>query len=314
MRSRRLLKIVLFLCFNISIASFGVYQIMISSATSPSAYAYGPLTYSSTTPAAPGNTYSWTFDVGVTNFYELSDNLPYQVAWNVSVGKTNGGARYEAVTITSQASGGFTITRPGNNTRTITISWRTENECGGTIYLNVTATDKNGAALKPASKGFAVNAGPTCHGGEDPSRPPGPTPSPTPSPTPAPAPSPSPEPSTGPSLAPGAAPNPSPTPSPNPSPSAGTSGGGSTAKKQADQPNPIPTSSSQGDVTEQPEVEPSPFFDGKTFDKGSDEDLQRLSSLPVTGALSLKNVVFGAGVVVLTAASSLGVWWWRGRR
>lgn len=64
----------------------------------------------------------------------------------------------------------------------------------------------------------------------------------------------------------------------SPQSSSTTSGGasgsssGSTAQQQGRQQSPLPTTSTQGKVAEQPQITPSPFYDGKTYESGSDSD------------------------------------------
>lgn len=84
----------------------------------------------------------------------------------------------------------------------------------------------------------------------------------------------------------------------NPS-SGGGGGGGSTANKQDDEPNTLPSTSPQGTKDEQPKVEPSPFFDGKLFAIGSDVDTEDIQGISVAGQK------FGFGWVYLVGASVL---------
>lgn len=52
----------------------------------------------------------------------------------------------------------------------------------------------------------------------------------------------------------------------------GGSSGGSSANRQSDRQNPIPVSSEQGSQDNQPDLEPTPFFDGKQYAPGSLQD------------------------------------------
>lgn len=91
----------------------------------------------------------------------------------------------------------------------------------------------------------------------------------------------------------------------------GANGGNGLANEQADQPNPSPDSSSQGDQ-KQPEVKPSPFFDGKLFATGSS----------VKGPLTISSAgeYFSAywpyvlGGVGATGGAAAGIYYWYWRR
>lgn len=281
-------------------------------ASGPQGYVYGPLSFSSTTPAAPGNTYSWTYDVGVSNFGELDAGLPFSVTWNVSVNQVNGGARYQAITFTSPTSGSFLVTRPSNATRTITVSWRTDNECGGSFQVVAKAKNKQGVSLPDGQRGGGVNPGPTCHGGADPA--PTPTPSPNPTPTPTPTPSPTPGP------APTPAPSPNPAPTPAPGPSSGDSVNQYEAPKQNDSntapapsqgfiarirdtvSKPLASSSARGVSEPVPASEPSPFYDGRSYAKAAyvdatkdGFDLQNSRLWPYLGGLVIVAIMVVLG-------------------
>jgi len=88
---------------------------------------------------------------------------------------------------------------------------------------------------------------------------------------------------------------------------AGGGGGGSTANTQANQPNTIPSATAQGEQ-KQPEVEPSPFFDGKEYEPGS--TATRQSAIAKAGAtLSASWLYIVAGVVILSAVAGAGYWY-----
>jgi hypothetical protein len=79
---------------------------------------------------------------------------------------------------------------------------------------------------------------------------------------------------------------------------AGGGGGGSTANTEADQPNTIPSSTSQGEQ-KQPEIEPSPFFDGKEYQPGSSAQVATGvivggKSIPVVWVYVMAAAVIGA--------------------
>lgn len=90
-------------------------------------------------------------------------------------------------------------------------------------------------------------------------------------------------------------------------------GGGSDASRQADKPNTIPSAGEQGDAEEQPELEPSPFFDGQIFAAGSDTDSLR-GALTNTGRSVAQNWpwVLG-GTITIGAVGTLAFWWWKRR-
>lgn len=293
-----------------------MYMLSSASAAAPEAYAYGPMSFSSTQPAAPGNAYSWTFDVGATNFGGNEPRLPFTINWNVSVMQVNGGERFQAVTITSNPSGSFKVTSPSNNTRQVTVSWTTNNECGGTIELRVTAKDKNGVSLRDAYKGFGVNAGPTCYGsdgtggtgtggtggtgtggtgstglstggttggsgggsgaGSGISSQPSPQPQPNPTPAPSPAPV-----------------------SSSTSAAKQSSSKAPIAQKQSNTPAPIPEASSQGSSETVASQPPSAFFDGKQYAPGITVETAATTSRLIASKPKLL-LIFGVlGVVVL---------------
>lgn len=101
--------------------------------------------------------------------------------------------------------------------------------------------------------------------------------------------------------------------------SKGSSGGSSSTKNQASTqspaPNPVPISSSQGDQSNQPKVEPSPFYDGKQYEAGSDGDTQETSILASAGHQAVKSwplVTVLLGLVVVGG----GLYWrfWHKRK
>lgn len=61
---------------------------------------------------------------------------------------------------------------------------------------------------------------------------------------------------------------------PSPTPSAPSSGSssGRTATNQSSQPNPLPSPSPQGSADKKPAIVASPFYDGRTYESGSDAD------------------------------------------
>lgn len=96
----------------------------------------------------------------------------------------------------------------------------------------------------------------------------------------------------------------------NPNLSSG-GGGGSSARRQADTPNPTPSSSQRGDA-KQPDLEPSPFFDGQIFAAGSDAD-NLTSTVAKTGETVVEHWPIALGVLVLGGSAGLGIWKWRHR-
>lgn len=87
-------------------------------------------------------------------------------------------------------------------------------------------------------------------------------------------------------------------------------GGGATAKKQNDTPNSIPSSAARGESDDQPELEPSPFYDGKQYDKGSDSD-SFAGTARSTGKKLLSNWYFVLGAAVIGGIAGWVLWWWR---
>jgi hypothetical protein len=95
----------------------------------------------------------------------------------------------------------------------------------------------------------------------------------------------------------------------------GGGGGGASATTEADKPNPLPSTASQGDTTEQPEVDPSPFFDGKLFAAGSDSDgsISKDKTVEIGGLRIGYGWFYLLGLVVVIAGSlATYSFWWRG--
>lgn len=85
-------------------------------------------------------------------------------------------------------------------------------------------------------------------------------------------------------------------------------GGGSSANKQSNRPNNVPTTSAQGD-NNQPDLEPSPFFDGKQYEPGSDPDLLGVNT---TFSIAGHNLKYGwayvFGLLALVGGGGYCVW------
>jgi len=95
-------------------------------------------------------------------------------------------------------------------------------------------------------------------------------------------------------------------------PGAGSGGGGSLAATPGDSSNSVPMSSDQGD-SEQPKVEPSPFFDGKLFAAGS--DASDIDTVKVGGLkLGYGWLYLLGGLVAAGVAGFFGWKWWQGHR
>lgn len=75
----------------------------------------------------------------------------------------------------------------------------------------------------------------------------------------------------------------------------GGGSGGSSATTQSQQPNTVPSSSGQGDQN-QAGIEPSPFFDGKQYEPGSDPDILGVNT---TFSVAGHNLKFGWLFVLL---------------
>jgi len=88
-------------------------------------------------------------------------------------------------------------------------------------------------------------------------------------------------------------------------------GGGSSATIEADKPNATPAATGQGDATEQPEVEPSPFFDGRLFSIGSDSD----GSIEKDKTVGIGGLRIGYGWLIVVGLLLVGLagyfFWWR---
>lgn len=88
----------------------------------------------------------------------------------------------------------------------------------------------------------------------------------------------------------------------------GGGGGGSSAKKQSNYPNTIPTSSAQGTKNTQPELQPSPFFDGRNYKPGSDPDtLVSATHSPVNKLAKGRYYILATAIL----CGVVGFWLWR---
>jgi uncharacterized membrane protein YgcG len=90
-------------------------------------------------------------------------------------------------------------------------------------------------------------------------------------------------------------------------------GGGSSAKTQSSKPNTVPSSTSQGVETQQPELEASPFYDGKQYAPGSDPIDEKFGNISVGGRKIAHGWVYIlSGLFVVGSIG--GTTWWRWRR
>lgn len=86
-------------------------------------------------------------------------------------------------------------------------------------------------------------------------------------------------------------------------------GGGSSANRQGNNPNSIPTASSQGNNA-QTAIEPSPFYDGKQYERGTiNESVSNIGKAIGVKSLRPWHLFVSAGM--LGAIAGLGVWWYR---
>jgi len=92
----------------------------------------------------------------------------------------------------------------------------------------------------------------------------------------------------------------------------GPSGGssGSTANKQSDQPNSLPSSSSQGEQNQQA-VEPSPFFDGKEYAPGSSVGRDDIVK---SGLARFTSWPYLLGAAVMISGIAAAFYWYRLRK
>lgn len=86
-------------------------------------------------------------------------------------------------------------------------------------------------------------------------------------------------------------------------------GGGSSAKKQSNTLNTIPAPTTQGNVDKQPETDPSPFFDGKLFNKGSKSLNETLGTASVGGKRIPIGLFFISGILAV-GVCTLVYWRW----
>lgn len=90
----------------------------------------------------------------------------------------------------------------------------------------------------------------------------------------------------------------------------GSSGGGSAANRQSDKPTPVSAAGDQGETDRQPELEPSPFFDGQTFAAGSDPD-SLTGSIIKTGQAAARNWPWVVGGIAVAGGAGAAYWFWR---
>ena len=89
-------------------------------------------------------------------------------------------------------------------------------------------------------------------------------------------------------------------------------GGGSSATNQSAEPNPLPADGAQGDETKQPKIEPSPFYDGKLYEPGSDLDDQTFGTISIAGHKFESGLFYLTGGLAVLGVS--GFFGWRHRR
>lgn len=102
---------------------------------------------------------------------------------------------------------------------------------------------------------------------------------------------------------------------PGQGPSTGAGGGGgAAANKQQEKPNPVPNAAAQGDVAEQPKPEPSPFFDGRNYEKGSDSDNLVFGNSTIGGKKVPKILLYLLSALLLGGAGGALYWRWKRQR
>lgn len=277
----------------------------------------------SSAPAAAGNNYTASFNMAggtVSNTNHNNNTGPYDPAdppshiqWTASVMATNGGAIYEGIGNISPSSGQLTIGGSSVASQDFTVSFTTTNNCGGTLQINATMYSTSGRVIGWSNAEATPTYGSGC--------PVPPVSTPTPPPAQAPG-NPNP-PSNGgpPTRAPGresgdtTGGGPSGSQGDSPEQTQSNSGGansGASANQQNDRPNNIPTTAEQGEDKNQPEVEPSPFFDGKQYERGSD----RVIATTQAGTLkTVKKYWMAIGSALFIGASgTAGYLWWRKTR
>lgn len=234
----------------VSIGIIGSYYLLVSRAASYSAgvalYGWNPQV-----PAQAGQTYTFHWYVFVSNFGDLDPQLPFTARWTAGPGA--------GATNVSPTSGQFTVdsnfATNHSNAKDLYIQATSTSDCSVTERVTLTVYGKDGAQIASASQ----TAGPSGTG-----CPSDPTPTPTPNPNPNPNPNPGPNPNPN--------PNPGPGPNPNTSSSSSSARGGTSATRQGNNSNPLPSTSSQGTTRNQTKLEPSPFYDGRLYAPGSNSD------------------------------------------
>lgn len=92
---------------------------------------------------------------------------------------------------------------------------------------------------------------------------------------------------------------------------ASASGGGTSANKQSHNPSTIPSSSPQGN-SGQTDIDPSPFFDGEEFKRGSDPDTLA-HTISSAGKKVVRTWPVVLAVIALGGMAGLVYWKWRRR-
>lgn len=93
---------------------------------------------------------------------------------------------------------------------------------------------------------------------------------------------------------------------------AGGGGGGSSANRQNNDHTVIPSTSSQGE-NHQSKLEPSPFFDGRQYKPGSDQDTLG-NTVASTGKKIARTWPVVLGVITLGGMAGFGYWKWKRTR
>jgi len=88
-------------------------------------------------------------------------------------------------------------------------------------------------------------------------------------------------------------------------------GGGSIANTPSNQPNTTPSSSSQGAETKQPELEPSPFYDGKLYEPASDPIDETIGNISVGGRKIAHGWLYLMAFGIAGSAGGLYFWRWK---
>jgi hypothetical protein len=91
-------------------------------------------------------------------------------------------------------------------------------------------------------------------------------------------------------------------------------GAGTSTNTQSNTPNTVPASSPQGDTSQQTELNPSPFYDGKQYGPGSDPIDEKLGKLTIGDKKLVHGWLYVLSLVMATILAGLSLLLWHKHR